>query len=737
MAETRVRVVITGDSRQAQSAVQRLQREFSGLGDGAAKLNRSLAGLGAGLSVGALVSAFRGAITELDSFNDAAEKTGISVEKLSGLVEELAPAGVSLQQITDLASKLSRAMNGADEETSRAAEAFKALGVETKDAAGNFRPVDDVLREVAQSLTQYADGSNKTILAQALLGKSASEYLPTLNDIAETTGKVGSVTAEAAKQAEEMQRQFNALGRAALDLRNDIALAIIPSLLNLNEQFKAGKEAAGGFWNAVLRFGVLASPFDSAGDQINDLIRRRDDLTARLSREDAASSAPGAFGAGARRRASENAERLRAELAQLERDLSYFRVLQRQGVDLGADNMDARDRLLQPTARPQAPRLPNAEATGSANRLTDDQRRQADAAAAAAARTYDAQIKALFATQELTSAQKLALDSALQAAPLELRANEERAQSAAALADIYRQTAEERAAAIKEATKSEEEDYKALAKLSADAREERERLVKTYRDLLDPLEQYRKKLQEITRLEGLGSENGLSSDEAQRAREVVLEQMDRAGSDVRDFRDTTAGAFGDLQRSIEAWSDRSADAITEFVTTGKGGFKGMVDAILADLLRLQIQKTVTGPLRDSLPGLFSSVLGAFLGGGGSGILDGDSALALTGADIRARRAGGGDMKGGYPYLVGERGTPEIVIPRTDSTAIPYELLRAAIYEKNVGSSSASPQPVVVNQVLNVGQGADFAMVRQAAALGAAQAQAEFVEARRRGQRWAS
>ena len=727
VAETQVRVVITGDARSAQSAVEKLKAEFGSLGTAASSLKSTLAGIGVGISLGAITVAFRGAITELDAFNDAAESTGISVEKLSGLVTELAPAGVSLEQLTDIAGRMTRAMTGAEDETGKAAEAFRALGVSTRDAAGNLRPTDDVLREVARSLQQYEDGTNKTAIAQALFGKSGAALIPVLNDIAATTGQAGGVTAEMAQRAEAAQRQINGLQRAALDLRNELVVALIPGLLDLIEQLKAGTQAAGGFWSALLRYGT-ANPFKSAGDQISALIERRDELNKRLASEEAATTAGGAFGGGARKRAAENAERLRGELAQLERDLGYWRTVQGQAIDIVDGNGDARDARMRPAPLGQAPGLSGGGSRAGA-------RSGADAAVQSAARLYDSQIKALYATQELTAAQKLALELALQAAPLEVRASEERAFAAAELADVYKRTADERAEAIKAATKAEEDDYKTLAKLTADAREEREKLVRSYRDLIDPMEQYRQKLQEITRLEALGEEDGLSSQEAQRAREVIIEQMDRAGQEAEKLRDTGKDAFAELQRAVEGWGDRSADAITELVMTGQGGFRKMVDSILADLLRLQIQQTVTRPLFTALQAGLGSLFGAALEPTGA-VLSGDSALSLSGADIRARRAGGGDMRAGYPYLVGERGTPEVIVPRMDATAMPWELMRAAMARKSA-EPTASAQPIVVQQTLNVGPSADYAMVRQAAALGAAQAQRQYVDARRRGQRWAT
>lgn len=51
------------------------------------------------------------------------------------------------------------------------------------------------------------------------------------------------------------------------------------------------------------------------------------------------------------------------------------------------------------------------------------------------------------------------------------------------------------------------------------------------------------------------------------------------------------------------------DALTDFVTTGKADFKSLVDSILADVARMTIQKSITGPLSELLSNGLSSLFG--------------------------------------------------------------------------------------------------------------------------------
>ena len=69
-------------------------------------------------------------------------------------------------------------MQGAGDDSKKFGEAFAALGIKTRDSNGNLRDSGQVLIEVAQKLGTYADGANKTALAQAIPRKGGSQFLP-------------------------------------------------------------------------------------------------------------------------------------------------------------------------------------------------------------------------------------------------------------------------------------------------------------------------------------------------------------------------------------------------------------------------------------------------------------------------------------------------------------------------------------------------------------------------------
>jgi lambda family phage tail tape measure protein len=123
-------------------------------------------------------------------------------------------------------------------------------------------------------------------------------------------------------------------------------------------------------------------------------------------------------------------------------------------------------------------------------------------------------------------------------------------------------------------------------------------------------------------------------------------------------------------------------ALDNFVQTGKLSFSDLARSIISDLIKIQLKAQATAMFQGSgVGGFFSKLFGA-VGGGGSGMFTGSTG-AVGGSIHIGARAGGGDVSGGAPYLVGEQG-PELMIPKTSGTIIPNNQL---------GSMGGGPQVV--------------------------------------------
>lgn len=99
------------------------------------------------------------------------------------------------------------------------------------------------------------------------------------------------------------------------------------------------------------------------------------------------------------------------------------------------------------------------------------------------------------------------------------------------------------------------------------------------------------------------------------------------------------------------------DAFVDFVTTGEADFKGLVDSILRDLVRLAA--------RQALVGLLSSEFGG-PAGGAANVVGG----AVSGG-FGGGRQSGGPINPGQSFLVGERG-PEMIVPQAPGQVVPLQ-----------------------------------------------------------------
>lgn len=315
MADQRTQVVITAKDETATGVngaianIGRIGGAYTGL---ISPITGAVAAIGA--ATAKLAADFKGAIDTGDQLNKLSQKTGIAVEKLSELAYAGDLADVNLESLATGIKKLSVNMAEAATNTnSKAAEAFKALGVAVKDSNGNLRSSDAVMADLADRFASMKDGAGKTALAIAILGKAGADLIPFFNmgsrgmaEMADEAKKLGLVmTGETAKAAEEFNDNMRKLTLSSSALGRSIAADLLPEMARfLGLVVEAKKEGAGLFSSLAI---AIRSP--DANAPLDDLRERAATLQGRIS--DA--TAPGGFNIKTRVSAD------RAELARLQR----------------------------------------------------------------------------------------------------------------------------------------------------------------------------------------------------------------------------------------------------------------------------------------------------------------------------------------------------------------------------------------------------------------------------------
>lgn len=162
--------------------------QFDALGSSLTNAGQAMAGFSA---AGAAAVAGMGAMAikagqTADDLNTMAKVYGISTLELQkyGAMADL--VDVSVETVASSHQKLIRNMSSAKDGTEETAQAFETLGVNILDSNGELRNADDVWNEVITALGNVGNETERDALAMQLMGKSAMELNPLIEDNGET-----------------------------------------------------------------------------------------------------------------------------------------------------------------------------------------------------------------------------------------------------------------------------------------------------------------------------------------------------------------------------------------------------------------------------------------------------------------------------------------------------------------------------------------------------------------------
>lgn len=197
----------------------------------------ALGALGFATSMGSIKDMMMSTIEAAAALNDLSQKTGVTVESLSGLKSAAKLSGTSIDDVASGLVKLSKSMADAQNETSTTSTTFKALGVNIKDVNGTLKSADQVMLEVAIALQGFKEDANKTTAVLNIFGKSGADLLPMLSDLAEKGNLNGKISAEQAQQAEIYTRALAKLKGETDGYIRAVAMEVLPNILKLTDLF--------------------------------------------------------------------------------------------------------------------------------------------------------------------------------------------------------------------------------------------------------------------------------------------------------------------------------------------------------------------------------------------------------------------------------------------------------------------------------------------------------------------
>lgn len=177
------------------STLGQLSTKFSEVGSKIESVGQKMAGLS--IVAGATATAI-GALAvksgqTADDLNTLSKVYGISTQDLQLYSASADLVDVSVSAIAKSQVRLKKNMLSARDGAGQASEAFEALGISVTNADGSLRNQDEVFQELLKKLGSMSNETERDAYAMAILGKSASELNPLIEDMGETYAMVSEM----------------------------------------------------------------------------------------------------------------------------------------------------------------------------------------------------------------------------------------------------------------------------------------------------------------------------------------------------------------------------------------------------------------------------------------------------------------------------------------------------------------------------------------------------------------
>lgn len=235
---------MTAAERAADKSLSAIEKRAYDFGQTLGK-GLKAAGLAAVAGIGALAVAIKSSIDGIDELNRSAQQIGITTEELSKLAYAGELADVSLESLTGALGKLTKAQAAALNTSSQQAKIFEALGIAVTKADGSLRSSTDVLGDFAEVFKELGGSPEAIAAGFQIFGRSFQELIPLLKEGREGIEAAGVelenfggvITTDAGKNADEFNDNLTKLKVQFQSIVNQIAIGLLPALIELTKGF--------------------------------------------------------------------------------------------------------------------------------------------------------------------------------------------------------------------------------------------------------------------------------------------------------------------------------------------------------------------------------------------------------------------------------------------------------------------------------------------------------------------
>jgi hypothetical protein len=652
--------------RQAEDVSARshgnMQRHADDLGRKIDGLTRNFSGLRAVIASAGVV----GAIAMVKAATDMASRIGEVAEGLGTTTGKLQEMRYAAEQNAGSADQmdaaLQRFVKGVGEAAAGTGElrnVLKDYNINVRDAAGNTRPWEDVLDDVADAMETAGSANERFRIQAAAFGRDGKFMVNVLKEgadglkaMGEEARRVGAVIDDqTVQQAKRLNDELAQMERIITTQTTTALVSLAPILVDLSEKAATLATRFGAVWQTVFQDSERWSPATVARNieifqhRLESVTEQLDQLRTRKSK----SSFVDLLGIGE--------EDLAAEKDTLEHNIGLLQA------------------RLAALTHPPTP----ASGGGAEGGIPEQVRRITDAlkdqTAALGMNSREAFIHAQLAKLDGDLREKYGAQIAEQAGRYyDLKAAEDGARAAA---EAGTKAAEEEAAARDAVTIAAIDHSNALkegARALADEIENNWELVEALRQ---GTAEYDRRKQQLEIEAGLRSRG--FTEEQIAAQQRNIDMLIDSRNEIERVRD----GYQELESFGTQAFDRIGAAATEMALDTQNSAVtalGVLRALVSEIFQEFVKLAAINPIKNAL-GLGGSAglptLATLFSGGGSlaaanSLWTGGGFSALAGAPASFGAfafAEGGSPPVGRPSLVGEKG-PELIVPQTPSLVVP-------------------------------------------------------------------
>lgn len=215
-----------------------------------------------------------------DRLDKVSQQLGVNAQALQELEFAANLAGASNQDLSVALRTLARNALEAQQGSKEFAQDFQRLGVRVTDVNGRLKPAEQLLEELAGGFQRLTSDTERTALAQSLLGRSGSRLIPLLkqgsaaiSEQRQEARELGLLDKELIALSVEFTDNQRRVAGVLQGVRNVIAKFFLPSFIKMQKAtvawFKANRQ-------------VIAQKLKFVFQKIGDTIRRLSNFTSRV-----------------------------------------------------------------------------------------------------------------------------------------------------------------------------------------------------------------------------------------------------------------------------------------------------------------------------------------------------------------------------------------------------------------------------------------------------------------------